>query len=202
MTVPGLQQPVLPLDVSVLQQPMQPLDVSVLQQPMQPLDVSVLQQPMQPLDVSVLQQSMQTLNVSVLQQPTAYALYAALDVSVLQQPMQPLDMSVLQDSLCTECSPGTYIFYSIRAVPLLSLSVFLFYRSLYCPRRCLACSSLYFTRTYICSTAAFAVPQGLRPTLQQLLLHWTVCLQEPVLHLDVSATRAFDFLLHQGCLSS
>ncbi len=72
------------------------------------------------------------------------------------------------------------------------------YSSLYCPRSCLSCSSLCFTWTYLFNSSLCCMCQKM--AYSSLWCTWTVCLQEPVLHRDVSVYKSF--CVHLRCLSN
>ncbi len=115
---------------------------------------------------------------AVLKHAWSIAACAATDVYVLQQPVLPLDvLSLGSGHIC---------------VSLLQ------YNSLYYPRKYLSWSSLGFTWTYLLNS--------MQPVLWQKMAYsslwcaWTVCLQEQVLHRDVSVYESF--CVHLRCLSS
>jgi hypothetical protein len=140
---------------------------------------------MLPLDVSLLLQPVLPSSKSVLHQPelSPYG-------SVLQEPMLLLDISVLQ-----VCAPGVYL-----SVPLYSCS-------LSYPRTCLSYRNLCYPWSYmfhssLCCPWRISVQQTVLPgcffpkaacavtglfwSTAAYVAHGHVCVQQPVLHLDVS----------------
>jgi hypothetical protein len=157
---------VLPFDVSVLQRPVLPLDVPVLQQPMLPLDMSIVY-PTAVFSASGLTRTCSKADFADCLCQLSIAACAASDrlCSTVQQPVLPLDVYVclLYSSLYYTVPGGVWP----AAACFRFKCTYLFNSSQCCAKRCMAYNSLCCCCIY------------------------TVCLQEPVLHLDVSIYTGF-----------
>jgi hypothetical protein len=162
-------------------------------------------------DISVLQQPVRQPNRPFLRQPKrslhACLFFCSLNVFVvLQKSVMHLEMCSLYSSLCCTwaclvysslCCPWTCLFDSTFAASSLfycslccmsmdiSVCLSLLQQSV-CPRRCLSCSSLCFTLTYLLNSSLCCPEDG----LQQLVVHLAApglsFYKEPVLHRNVS----------------
>jgi hypothetical protein len=172
-----LEQPVLPLDISVLHQHALTLDVSLQQQYVLSLDVSVLEQHALPLDMSLLQQSVLSLHVSVLhtlQQsvlprrvlhaasrrvyPTAACAACGRVLSVLQQPRLPSGHSCFTEDSAAKGLICTADMLPVRVFPTAASAVLgLVWSTTACAAPVHVCSTAACDAFgHVCPAAAFA----------------------------------------------
>ncbi len=160
------------LDKSVLQ-PELPLDVSVLQQPMLPLDISVLKQPVLPGRVFSTAAyaasgricSKAACAASKRVCPTApWAASTCVCSSVPQHTVLNLNVFVLASLFCLSSCLLSCCMAAFAVLGLVWSTAVCTWAHLclclYCPRRCLSCSSLCFTWTYLYMSPVYAIPGG------------------------------------------